>query len=107
MSTTLKLTTRKLNKLRREHNAFMAKMKHKTTTWVCPACGFKNKTIYPTKEEVDSRGFWDSLKTCVGEQCGCFSMVTVYPDKSTAAYDPDSEKVCNWPLSSKAAGLET
>lgn len=79
----------------------LSKLKTQTLTWLenwenkggkvsgffCPHCGKLNKTTMPTKKDVCSKGYWDSLTTCY--ECGGLFMSYRYPNGEIQVYKPE------------------
>lgn len=73
------LSNNQLNKLKKAaiaYNKRWAKSKP-LAIYECPCCSKPIQTPMPTKELVDSRGYWDSLTTCY--HCGELYFVVRYP----------------------------
>src|SRR4051812_15598478 len=69
--------------LREKTLAFMtARMKAKKpiAIYQCPICDASIAAAQPRKDEANSRGCWDSLRTCTN--CGGVHFAAVYPDGS-------------------------
>lgn len=71
-------------RLRSQHDAFIKRWiasGKKATSWTCPHCDDEQITTQPTQDDVGSKGYWDSAKTCTA--CGHLSFVEVFPDGTT------------------------
>lgn len=86
-SATLRLSPRfrRLNKLRAENAAWMARYKanhrNKTTTYTCLHCGEQVEIVRPSKSEVGRNGTFSTAKSCIG--CGNLNFVHTYPTGKT------------------------
>lgn len=56
------------------------------STHTCPHCESKLETPQPTKKEVTSKGYWESMKTCY--ECGKPVFVKTWPTGKTEVVDP-------------------
>ena len=53
----------------------------KVTNYCCSHCHNSVDTPRPAKDDVDSRGYWNSLMAC--PHCGSMNHVCVYPSGKT------------------------
>jgi hypothetical protein len=78
------MTATDLESLRQKDAAYLERWRRsggETTKYTCRHCRHKIVTPKPAMEDVASKGYWDSLKTCTG--CGGLNFVLVYPDGTT------------------------
>lgn len=68
-------------KTRKEYLKSWKAKGNKTTFYICQYCNSKIETIQPTKDLVDSRGYWDSITEC--PKCNYLNCVKVYPNGKT------------------------
>jgi DNA-directed RNA polymerase subunit RPC12/RpoP len=69
-----------LRDLKKAHDEYVArwtKAGKKTTTYKCSHCNKAIETPKPGKEDVGSKGYWDSLTTCI--HCGKYNFVLEWP----------------------------
>ena len=53
----------------------------KLTHYKCNHCEYPIITLQPDKDDVDSKGYWDSARQCL--RCGKLNFVTVFPSGRT------------------------
>lgn len=73
-----------LVKLREQMMTFYARMvaaKKPFTGYVCNHCKHVIPTHCPTKEQVSSKGYWDSMTQCLA--CGRLNFVCIWPSGRT------------------------
>jgi hypothetical protein len=59
----------------------------KTGGLFCPHCNKPNETTIPTKKDVSSKGYWDSLTTCY--ECGGLFMSYRYVGGEIKVFKPE------------------
>lgn len=62
------------------------------TTYVCPHCESTLETPQPTKNQVGSKGYWDSMKSCY--ECEKPSFVKTFPNGKTEILQHTNDVHC-------------
>lgn len=55
------------------------------SSYTCPHCNHALETRIPKQEDVTSKGYWDSCKSCY--ECGKLSFVLMYPNGDVILID--------------------
>lgn len=59
------------------------------TFYKCNGCNCLQKTAQPRKDQVQSKGYWDSATLCIG--CGHMNFVSIYPSGLTRSWSLEKE----------------